>query len=61
MTGIGTGITGPDTSHILTDIKVTVIITCTEAAPGHITDVFTEALHIIVTPALMVIIATHHT
>ena len=33
VTGIGTGITGPDTSHILADIKVTVIITHTEAAP----------------------------
>ena len=43
--GIGTGITGPDPSHILMDIKVTVIITCTEVIPHHIIDALTEALY----------------
>ena len=59
--GIGTGITGPNTSHIPTDIEVTVIITCTEVTPDHIIDALPEALHITITQALIIITATHHT
>ena len=58
---MGTGITGPDPSHILADIEVTVIITCTEAAPDHITYALTEALPITITQALIIIATTHHT
>ena len=61
ITGIGTGITGPDPSHILADMTVTVIVTCTEATPDHITDALTEALHITITQALIVIMKTHPT
>ena len=52
---------GPDHSHIPTDIKVIVIITQTEATPDHVTEVLTGALHITITPALIIIAATHHT
>ena len=60
ITGIGTGITGSGPSHILTDIKVTVIITCTEAISDHIIDTLTEALHVTITQALIVNATTHH-
>ena len=53
--------TGPDHSHTPADIAVTIIITHTEATPGHITDTPTEALHVTITQALIVITATHHT
>ena len=43
------------------DIQVTVIITCTEAIPDHIIDALTEAPHVTVTPALIVITVTHPT
>ena len=58
---MGTGITGPDPSHILTNIEVTVIITYTEVTPDHIIDALTEALHVTITQAPIVIAATHHT
>ena len=41
------------------DIKVTVIITHTKVIPDHIIDALTEALHITVTQALIVITTTH--
>ena len=59
ITGIGTCITDPDPSHILADIKVTVMITCTEAIPDHIIDALTEAPHITITPAFTIIAMTH--
>ena len=59
--GIGTGITGPDPSHILVDIKVTVIITHTEVIPDHIIDALIEALHVTITHVLNIITTTHHT
>ena len=43
------------------DIEVTVKITCTTAFPDHITDAPTEAHHITITPALIVITMTHPT
>ena len=43
------------------DIKVTVIIICTEVIPDHIIDTLTEALHITDTHALIIIATTHHT
>ena len=58
---MGTGITGRDPSHILTDIKITVVITHTEAAPDHITDTLPEVLHVTITQALIIIAATQHT
>ena len=56
-----TGITGPDHSHIPAGTKVTVRITHTEAAPDHVTDALTGALHVTTTQALIIITATHHT
>ena len=44
-----------------TGIKVTVEITCTTVTPDHITDAPTEALHITITLALIVIAVTHPT
>ena len=63
ITGTGTGITGPNPSYIRKITKVTVGIahTHTQAAPYHITDTLTGALHITVTQALIVTVATHHT
>ena len=55
--GTGTDIAGQDHSHILTDIKVTVMIAHSEIAPDHITD----ALQDIITPALTAIAEIHHT
>ena len=43
------------------DIEVTVIITHTEVVPDHIIDVLTEALHVTITQALIIIATTHHT
>ena len=62
ITGTGTGITGPDPSHIPAIAAVTVRIahTHTEATPDHITDTLTEALHITITQALIITTATHH-
>ena len=61
--GTGTGITGPDPSHIPTITEVTVRIahTHTGATPDHTTDALTEALHIAVTQALIIIATTCHT
>ena len=61
ITGTGTGITGPDHSHPPTDITVLVKITHTTGTPGHITDTLTEAPHITVTLALIIITVTHPT
>ena len=61
ITGIGTGITGPDPSHILADIEVTVIVTCIEVTQDHIVHALPEALYITVTQALIIIATTHHT
>ena len=60
-TGTGTDIAGPDHSHTLTDIKVTVIIPHTEVIPDHIIDTITGALHDTITQALIIIAMTHHT
>ena len=43
------------------DIKVTVTIIHTEVIPNHITDTTTEALHNIITPALITTTVTCHT
>ena len=63
ITGTGTGITGPDPSHIPTITEVTVRIahTHTEATPDHTTDALTEALHVAITQALIIIAVTCHT
>ena len=61
ITETKTGITGPDQSHIPADIEVTVVITCTEATPDHVTDALTGALHITITQALIVVTVTQHT
>ena len=42
-------------------MEVTVIITHTEVTPDHMIDVLTEALHVTVTQALVIIAGTHHT
>ena len=60
-TRTGTDIAGPDHSHTLTHIEVTIAIIHTEAIPDHITDVTTEALHDTITPPLIIITVTHHT
>ena len=60
-TGTDTDIAGPDHSHTLADIKVTVIITHTEVIPDDIIDAITRALHNTITPALIIIDVTHHT
>ena len=60
-TGTGTDIAGQDHSHTPADIKVTVTIIHTEVIPDDITDVTTEALQDIITPALITITMTHHT
>ena len=61
ITRTDTGITGPGHSHTLTDIEVTVIITCTEVDPDHVTDTLTEACHVTIVQALIFITAKHHT
>ena len=60
-TRTGTDIAGQDHSHTLTDIKVTIAIIHTKAVPDHITDATPEALHDTITPALIIIMVTHHT
>ena len=60
-TGTDTGIAGRDHSHTLIDIKVIVTIIHAEVIHDHITDAITEALHDIVTPALIATTMTHHT
>ena len=61
ITVTGTDIAGQDHSHTLTDIKVTVAVTCTEVIPDHITDATTGALQDTITPALIITAVTHHT
>ena len=62
VTGTGTDITGPAPSHIPAITKVTVGIahTHTETTPDDTADILTEAHHVTVTPALIVIITTCH-
>ena len=52
---------GPDHSHTPAYIRVTIVITFTEATPDHVTDAPTRALHITITQALIIIGVTHHT
>ena len=59
ITGTDTSITGPDHSHTPAGIEVTVEITCTTATPDHITDTPTEAPHVTITLALIIIAMTH--
>ena len=63
ITGTGTGITGPDPSHIPTITKVSVRIAHihTGATPDHTTNAPTEPLHVAITQALIIIAATCHT
>ena len=60
--GTGKGITGPDPSHIPTITKVTVGIAHTHigTTPDHTTHALTEALHIAITQALIIIEGTCH-
>ena len=61
ITGIDTGITGPNHSHTPADMTVPVKITCATTTPDHITDTPTEAPHVTITLALIVIAVTHPT
>ena len=61
ITRTGTNIAGQDHSHTLADIEFTVTITHTEVIPDHITNATTGALHNTITPALIIIVVTHHT
>ena len=60
-TGTGKDIVGQDHSHTLMDIEVTIEIILAEVVPDHITDITIEALHDIITPALITTAMMCHT
>ena len=61
ITRTGISKAGPGHNHTLADIAVTVTIAHIELIPGHTTDATAEALHDITSPALTIIVITHHT